>query len=378
MNVRRAPLVWALAGLVILGAAAALWHWQTGSRAEGARYQPRELLRGGNQPPAPRMPPVSELLDAHALELAADYAGAHDSRALIVSRHGYIVFERYWQGTGYDTLSDAQSFTPLLAALATGVALSHRLLGWPDQPIGALLPEWGQDARGVITLRNLLQSSSGLAPSSPGTRDLPERVLATPLAGTPGALRQENPADAQLLSLVLERATHQRYADYVSQTLWRRIGAGDAWLWLDHAGGNAHADCCMLARQGDWIRLAELLLTDGRYQGAEVIRPGWVKLLRTPAKPDPAYGAFLFVANTPRAGREPYAVRDLFVVEGAGGNRLWLAPAMQLAILCTGSARGRPADWDDSRIPNLVLRAARDYTPPPPQPGDVSALVPGH
>ena len=378
MSFRGARLAVALAGLVLLGAAAALWHWRLHGHADAARYQPRELLHGGNQPPAPRVPPMSELLDAHALELAADYAAAHDSRALIVSRHGYIVFERYWQGTGYDTLTDAQSFTPLLAALATGVALSHRQLGWPDQPLAALLPEWRQDARGAITLRNLLQSSSGLALSPPATRDLPERVLATPLAGTPGALRQENPADAQLLSVVLERATHLRYADYLSQVLWRRIGAGDAWLWLDHAGGSAHADCCMLARQGDWIRLAELLLTDGRYQGAEVIRPGWVKLLRTPAKANPAYGAFLFVANRPRAGQEPFATRDLFVVEASGGNRLWLAPAMQLAILCTGSARGRPADWDDSRIPNLVLRAARDYTPPPPQPRDISALVPGH
>lgn len=378
MNLPRRRLSAALIGLLVLGAAAALLQWQLRSRSDGARYQPRELLRGDNQPPAPRMPPMSELLDAHVLEQAADYAGAHDSRALIISRHGYIVFERYWQGTGYDTLSDAQSFTPLLAALATGVALSHRLLGWPDQPLAALLPEWAQDARGAITLRNLLQNSSGLAASPAAMRELPERVLATPLAGSPGAVRQENPADAQLLSLVLERATQLRYADYVSQTLWRRIGAGDAWLWLDHPGGRAHADCCMLARQGDWIRLAELLLTDGRYQGAEVIRPGWVKLLRTPAKADPAYGGFLFVANKPRVGQEPYATRDLFVVEGAGGNRLWLSPAMQLAILCTGAARGRPADWDDSRIPNLVLRAARDYTPPAPQPGDLSTLVPGH
>src|SRR5438034_7676655 len=34
-----------------------------------------------------------------------------------------------------DTLCDAQSFTPLLAALATGVAISHRRIGWPDEPI---------------------------------------------------------------------------------------------------------------------------------------------------------------------------------------------------------------------------------------------------
>jgi hypothetical protein len=51
---------------------------------------------------------------------------------------------------------------------------------------------------------------------------------------------------------------------------------------------------------------------------------------------------------------------------------------MQIAILCTGAPGGRDPGWDDSRIPNLILRAARDYQPPPPLPGDINALVPGH
>jgi hypothetical protein len=100
--------------------------------------------------------------------------------------------------------------------------------------------------------------------------------------------------------------------------------------------------------------------------------------MRTAARSDPDYGAFVRIANKPRAGSESYAARDVFVVEGQGGNRLWLAPAMQIAILCTGAPGGRDPGWDDSRIPNLILRAARDYQPPPPLPGDINALVPGH
>jgi hypothetical protein len=64
----------------------------------------------------------------------------------------------------------------------------------------------------------------------------------------------------QLLALVLEKATRERYAEFVSETIWRPIGAGDAWFWLDHPGGTAHADCCLISRQGDWIRIGELLL----------------------------------------------------------------------------------------------------------------------
>jgi CubicO group peptidase (beta-lactamase class C family) len=347
-------------------------------RAATAGYEPRELIAGGHQPPAPHMQPQSEQLDPEGLEAAAAYAGSHGSLALIVSRHGYIVFERYWHGTTFETLTDGGSFTALLAALATGVAMSHRMIGWPDEPIGAFIGEWAQDPRGAITVRNLMQMSSGLRPrAGAGSGDLLAWTLAAPLAYPPGTSHLEQPIDLQVLSLVIERATRQRYASYLSQILWRRLGAGDAWLWLDHAQGSAHAYCCMVARQGDWIRLAELLLREGNYQGAEIVRPGWVTLLRAPTKADPNYGASLHLAGRP-ASQQPYAMPDLFVVGEERGNRLWLVPSLQIAILATAPKSARDADWDDSRVPNLVIGAARDNVRPGPPPADVSSMVPGH
>jgi len=39
----------------------------------------------------------------------------------------------------------------------------------------------------------------------------------------------------------------------------------------------------------------------------------------------------------------------------------------------------RSSDWDDSRIPNLIIRGARDYLPAQARPGaDISKIVPGH
>jgi CubicO group peptidase (beta-lactamase class C family) len=369
---RRALLI-AVPALLVLILAIVLWNiWL---------HPPRELVLGGNSPPAPRVPPETEQLDAAELESAADYAGAHGSLALIVSRHDHIVFERYWAGTGFDTPAEAQSFTRLLVALAAGAALSHRLIGWPDQPVGAFIGEWSHDPRGEITVRNLLHMSSGLAGGSirERTGDLTAALLQTPLARTPGVSRVEQASDPQLLALVLERATRQRYASYLSQALWRRLGAADAWLTLDRPQGAAHADCCMLAHQGDWIRIGQMLLRDGNYRGDEVIRPGWITLMRTPAKSDPQYGAFVRIGWPPTAGRELPAARDVFAVEGEGGNRLWLIPSLQIAILCTGAPGGRDSGWDDNRLPNLVVRAARDALPPAAQPGaDVSAIVSGH
>jgi CubicO group peptidase (beta-lactamase class C family) len=385
-----------LVALLALGQASLFWRRYAASlllpaTAASSIYQPRELIPGGNEPPAPHVTPELESLDVRSLEAAAAYAGAHDSRALIVSRHEYIVFERYWQGTSFDTLTDAQAFPRVLTALAVGVAISHRLIGWPDEPLGSLLPEWQGDPRGTITVRNLLQMSSGLTPPA-ATRvpwgafarerfgtDLMAALMSEPLGAAPGTRRVEQAADPQLLAAAIERAAGQRYAAYLSQALWRRLGAADAWAWLDRPGGTAHADCCMLARQGDWIRVGQLMVHDGNYRGAELIRPGWVTFMRTPARSDSDYGAYLRIGSRVAGGAEPYAARDLYVVDGGGGNRLWLVPSLELVVLRIGTPAARDQSWDDTRIPNLVVRGARDYRPPAARPSaDVSAIVPGH
>jgi CubicO group peptidase (beta-lactamase class C family) len=354
-----------------------------------AWYQPRELLRGGNQPPAPHVAPELESLDGHALDSAAAYAGEHHARALIISRHDHIVYERYWQGSSFDTVSDARGFTPVLAALAAGVAFSHRLIAWPDEPLAYFVPEWRSEPRGRITVRNLMQMSSGLKPPDASASpwgayaqqrygaDLLAAVMSEPLNARPGSVWREQPADPQLLALVVERASRMRYADYVSQVLWQRLGAADAWLWLDRPGGTAHADCCMLARQGDWIRVGQLLVSDGRYRGSELLRPGWVTLMRAPATADSDHGAFLRVGARVSGASEPFVAPDLFVLDGGPGNRMWMVPSLQLVVLLQGATGG--SDWDDTRIPNLVVRAARDYLPASARPGaDISSLVPGH
>lgn len=339
-------------------------------------YTPRVVVQGGNQPPAPRESPAAEQLDAAALQAAADYAERQQSRSLIVTRHGYIVFEKYWQGSNLDTVVESAGLGRVVAALATGVAISDRKIGWPDEPIGYLIPAWSKDPRGEITVRNLLQMSSGLRSStSPYSTNIIDRYLNLPSEAPPGTRWLDQGIDPDLLAYVIQKATGQPYAQYLSQAIWARIGAGDASLWLDGPGGDAHVDAGFFARQGDWLRVAELLLQNGNYQGDEVIVPRWVPQLLQPVKSNPNYGSYVRLGTHPAPGMSPYATEDVFVVEG-GGNRLWLVPSLQIAILRTG---GQPtSDWDDGRIPNLVIRGARDFVPAARPGADIRQLVPNH
>jgi CubicO group peptidase (beta-lactamase class C family) len=369
--IARDPVFWQRYFLTLMGATAAL-------------HQPRERIAGSAEPLAPRVVPELEALDSKSLQDAAAYAEQQDATALIVSRHEHVVFEKYWQGTDFNTVEDGQSLSRIVVALAVGAALSHRQLHWSGEPIGYFIGSLRNDPRGTITVDQLLQMSSGLR--VPDTRaglstDVIAADLAEPLASKPGTTWAEQSADPQLAAFVIERATRMRYAEFVSENLWRPVGAGDAWIWLDRDGGAAHAECCILARQGDWIRLAQLLVRDGNYRGDEVIRPGWVPHLLVPTRGNPDFGAYLRLAKDQASGNNPYAADDLFVVAGeGGGNRLWIVPSMQLAILMMAPARAghRPLE-DDARIPNLVIRGARDYQPPQARPGaDISTIVPGH
>ena len=339
----------------------------------------RETVVGGNQPAPPREPPESELLNAQALNAAAEYAQSHRSLALIVSRHGYLVFERYWSGTRYDTAMESGALARMLTALAAGAAIAQRSIGWPDEPIGYVLPDLSQDPRGAITVRNLLQLSSGLAPreDSQGSADIISAHLQQPLAAKPGERWQDQSADAEVLAHVIARATHQRYAQFLSQAIWSRLGAADASVWLDHEAGAAHVDRGFIAQQGDWMRVGELIAGNGRYQGEEILSPRWIPQLLQPCAANGNYGSYIRLGAHDPPGRTSYAVADTLILQG-GGHRLWIIPSMQLVILRT-SERADAGDWDDARIPNLIASSARDYVPPAARPGaDLRQLVPNH
>ena len=152
------------------------------------------------------------------------------SRALIVSRHGYIVYEKYWQGSTFDTVVDSRGLGRVLAALATGAAIGDRKIAWPDEPLGYLMPEWKRDSRGAITVRNLLAVVEWPRDARLGCASLPMQM---PLAARPGTRWLDQDADPDLLGHVIQQATGRPYASYLSESIWARIGAGDASLALE-------------------------------------------------------------------------------------------------------------------------------------------------
>ncbi len=350
-------------------------HVPSGCVVSASSYSAHAIVPGSNQPAAPREAPADEQVNDGALRAASDYAEAEKSKALIVTRHGYIIYEKYWQGSTFDTVVDSRGLGRVLAALATGAAIGDRKIAWPDEPLSYLMPAWEKESRGTITVRNLLQMSSGLGLPASGCGPTTSPLEMT-MGARPGTRWLEQDADPDLLGHIIHRATGRPYVSYMSERIWARIGAGDASVSLDREGAEPHVDAGFTARQGDWLRVGELILNNGNFRGDEVLSPRWIPQLLQPAATNESYGAYIRLGARGLPGVAPYASRDVLVVEG-GGNRMWLIPSLQIAILRTGA--GLPADWDDSRIPNLILNGTKDFVPAAARPGaDLRLLVPNH
>ena len=273
------------------------------------------------------------------------------------------------------------SFTPLLAAACHRGAIAHRQYRLARRAARRCCSrEWSADPRGAITAA---QSHADVERARPAAgsrcRPISPRRCSSSRWRAPPGVSARRAAGRPAAAGAGARARHPgALRQYLSTRCGGGLGAADAWLWLDRPGGAAHADCCMFARQGDWIRVGQLLLRDGNYRGDRGHPSRLGHPMRAPAKSDPDFGALYARGHGGRGRRqEGFAAPDVYVVGGRGGNRLWLIPSMQLAVLCTGEAAGRDAAWDETRIPNLIMRGARDYLPPAPAPGsDMSQSFP--
>lgn len=343
-------------------------------------YSPLETVDGTGGFQFEKADPAEMGIDPQALADAAAYAGERGSDSLMVLKDGRLIHAEYWNGTGPETLFSSHSFHKTVIGLLYGIAQAEGAIPDLDAPVKTLLTEWDGDARGDITIRQMLQMASGIAPPpyddrSPSSlqvqtfigTDIIASSLETPTIDPPGDAFGHYNVNSMLLGAMLERATGERYADYASDRLWRPIMAHDAQVWLDKPGGMAHTDCCMLSVTEDWLLIGELMRQDGMLHGERILPEGWVAEMATGTEANPNYGLHVWVGSPyveyrpysplredfSNYASEPYAAEDVVFLDGWGMKRLWVIPSEGLVILRTGTIS---EDWDDAAIPNTILR----------------------
>jgi CubicO group peptidase (beta-lactamase class C family) len=361
------------------------WYWKrlfTFPRVEApadlAWFQPSESVPAGVRREWPVAAPDGAGIPNEALADVLSYATQTNSLALLVWHRDALVLERYWSGQDADSRTDSGGIHATILALLYGVAIDDGLIPSLDEPVASYLPEWRHDARGKIRIRDLLAMASGLELSAvsmnPWNRTLrlflsgnvTTLALGTPLNTVPGTQFEYSNVDAEILGIALQRASGKRYARYLSERLWSRLGTGAAAVWLDHEAGMARTFCCLQASARDWLAIGRLILDSGRVGSEQVVPAAFIAEMLKPSAANPHFGLEIWMGNAPGGVRrynsaselparqsEPFLAPDVALLDG-GGLRVYIVPSQQLVIVRVGARR---ADWDDARLPNAILRA---------------------
>ncbi len=337
--------------------------------------------------PAPALPAAAasdRTIADQALRDAEAYADAFDSFALIVVHRGVVQTEWYRADRKPTDLTQSQSMMKTITALMVGAAIDDGLIRSVDDPVAQYLPEWRDDPRGAITVRNLLNMSSGLGKYEfslnpfaantafrflfSGERD--PIVLATPLEWQPGSRFDYNDVAAQLAGMLVQRVIEEPYSSYLSRRLWRDVGGAEAYVWMDQPGGNAMTACCLMAPAMSWVRIGVMLKDGGVFNGRRIVSAEWIEEMIRPSAQSARYGLFTWlgaglnaIASPPedveRRQREPYAADDTFMLLGLGGQRVFISRSLDLVVVRMGPFSGyqplKP-EWDNSRLFNTIAR----------------------
>ena len=344
-------------------------------------FSPKETVSGADTPIAiPRRsnPRIDESDWAEITQWAEDL----ESDTVMVWTDGAL--DRVWTKENFDDDQILNTYYLNYFALVTlvGVAIEEGHIDSVDQRIGDFLPEWNADLRGDITVENLLHMSSGLElykdnidPQDKATQlffgsRTTDAAMMFEREWEPNTKFEYNYLVPEVLGIVLERATGERYASYLSEKIWKPISGSDAQLWLDREGGRPHFNSALYADADDWLRLGVLLAQEGRFDGEQVVPESWVQRMRTPSPAKANYG-YTWLSQPFEAERrlaktvsyvvnasEPIAYPNMMILDGYGGQRVYISPDDNVVIVRIGLTQKEK--WDDSYLPNAVKSALSD------------------
>jgi CubicO group peptidase (beta-lactamase class C family) len=227
------------------------------------------------------------------------------------------------------------------------------------------------DPRAKIRIADLLRMSGGLRFSAPrdpdyspaaypdhfyiytGAIDAFEFSYGRPLQFPPNTEGRYRNCDPLTLGHIIKQTVQKRGEDYLSfpqRALFDRIGIRRMVLEPDPFG-NFLLSGYDYGTARNWARLGLLYLWDGVWQGKRLLPEGFVEFVQTPAPAwkQPVYGGLFWLNRT----GEFNLPRDAYSMAGAGGQRVFICPSLDLVVVRMGHFRG---DAKGMRAFNAALK----------------------
>ena len=228
--------------------------------------------------PFEKIDPKAAGIDPAALERLVKRAEETHSDALVVLQDGKLVGDwRFGKPAGP---IEAMSATKSVVGLAIGRLVTTGKLRI-DDPVVSLYPEWKGTPKEKITIRNLLDHTSGLK-TNPTTeeiyasRDVVKVALDAPLASPPGEVFFYNNKAVNLLAGIVEKVAGRKLDEYLRDELFTPLGL-TRFSWMRDASGNPHGMAGLQIDPLDFAKIGQLMLDEGTFQGRKILTTEWVR-----------------------------------------------------------------------------------------------------
>lgn len=307
--------------------------------------------------------PASQGLDATrlaALDVAIRGGEAPDTTSVLVVHRGKLVHEAYFNGADRTTLHNTRSLTKSVTAMLVGAAIDRGLIAGVDAKVLGFFPERTPAHPGrfkdATTVEDLLSMSAQWecddnneysagheermyvsADWTGFTLDLPERGYAPwvkrPADSPHGRAFAYCTANSFLLGAIVERASAMPLERFAADALERPLGISGS-VWQHASEGVGMGGGGTEYRSRDLARLGQLLADGGRWNGRQVLSPGWVQAMMqvralTPFDADYGYQMWRFTLTM--GAQELHA----WTMSGNGGNAVFVVPDKQLVVVVT-------------------------------------------
>jgi CubicO group peptidase (beta-lactamase class C family) len=306
-----------------------------------------------------------------------DYLATNRIAGLLVLKDGKIAFEDYELGIDSGTRWASFSMAKSLTSTLVGAALKQGLIRSLDDPVTDYVPALKGGAYDSVSVRNVLQMASGVKWNETYTdpnSDLrklaalrqegkPGAALAymkdRPRAATPGTLWNYNTGETFILGAVLEGATHQPAATFLSKVIWARLGMEqDATWWIESPGGMAYGGAGIGATLRDYGRFGLLVQNDGAIDGERIVPDAWFQ---------EAGSAHIIGGKKIKYGYQWWTMQSddpvhegAFEASGIFGQHLYVNPRERI-VIAVFSARPKPSRvfrmLDDDAFFGAVIKA---------------------
>jgi CubicO group peptidase (beta-lactamase class C family) len=352
---------WALSFLVTLALAAAACNGDGGGKVQQELpAQPQAAVAvwpGGDWEVST---PEAQGMDAARLGDVASYCAGHKCGAVVITRHGRIVWERYWLGWNENSTDNSWSMAKSITDALVGIAIKDGKITGVDQSAADFIPQWRGTDKEEITLRNLLSMTSGLlwnedyfAKSDVTTMitsdDQTGYAIDRPRLHNPGDDWYYSSGDTQLFSAVIKAATGMEAGQYAQEKLFEPIGIKGAWWDTDNAG-NTMTYCCVHTTARNFARFGYLFLRNGRWNDAQIVPQAWVAESVKPSQwENPSYGYFWWLPDLPDVPK------DMFMADGFQTKRIYVIPSLDIVAVRIGENDGDA--WDDNSFLKPIVES---------------------